>query len=172
MSSHLGDRVAAFVDGQMSYAAREKALHHLADCAECRAAVEQQRWVKATVQTLPGAEPSADLLSTLTRVPMAGPEPTSWHAPSSSRWFGPGRGPYGPLGRGGLLLAGVTSLAAGYLGVAYAVGGPTSGGPDPVTPPVGRFSTEFAVSDPSAPFAEPAMDAFPVIGGLGRTAGP
>jgi anti-sigma factor RsiW len=160
VSGHLGNQVAAFVDGQLDYSRREKALEHLAGCARCRAAVERQRWVKLRVQTLPSAEPSADLLSSLTRVSAAQP---SFYPQASGHWL---RGrtrllPGGRVWRGGLLLAGAGSLAAGFIGVAYAVGGVYTE-QSPVSPPVGRFSAQFAGSGPM-PFTDPATDVFPAL---------
>jgi anti-sigma factor RsiW len=159
MNGHLGAQVAAFVDGQLDYPRREKALEHLSWCAGCRAAVEQERWVKARVQTLPGAEPSADLLSSLSRVQVESPLPVQpteppgyWHLPLTR------------ARRNGLMLAGAGTVAAGFLGLAYTVGGTTVADHDPVSPPVDRFSTKFAGTESSTPFSDPAVDVFSVIG--------
>jgi anti-sigma factor RsiW len=155
VSGHLGNQVAAFVDGQLDYRRRERALQHLGGCAECQAAVEQQRWVKTRVQTLPSAEPSASLLSSLTQVRdepawPAPPEPPRWPVPETR------------LGRGALLLAGAGSLAAGFIGVAYAVGSASPVPSSPVSPPVGQFSAEFADVAPM-PFNDPALDLLPAL---------
>ena len=156
MSGHLGKQVAAFIDGQLDYAARERALEHLSGCAECRAAVDQQRWVKNRVQTLPSAEPSADLLTALTQVR----DEPAWPAPpAASRW----PLPESRFRRGALLLAGAGSLAAGFIGVAYAVGSASSPVPSsPVSPPVGQFSAQFADVAPM-PFNDPALDLLPAL---------
>jgi anti-sigma factor RsiW len=154
VNGHLGNQVAAFVDGQLDYPRRERALRHLSGCAECRAAVEQQRWVKARVQTLPSAEPSASLLSSLTQVrdepALPEPEAPRWPVPESR------------VGRGALLLAGAGSLAAGFIGVAYAVGSASPAPSSPVSPPVGQFSAEFADVAPM-PFNDPALDLLPAL---------
>jgi anti-sigma factor RsiW len=155
VSGHLGDQVAAFVDGQLDYPRRERALEHLSGCAECRAAVEQQRWVKTRVQTLPSAEPSADLLSALTQVR---DEPAWPVPPKAPRW----PVPESRLRRAGLLLAGAGSLAAGFIGVAYAVGSAAPAPNSPVSPPVGQFSAEFADVAPM-PFNDPALDLLPAL---------
>ncbi|WP_139121227.1 anti-sigma factor family protein, partial [Streptomyces sp. SolWspMP-sol7th] len=34
---HLGDRLAAFVDGELDHDARERVLSHLATCPRCKA---------------------------------------------------------------------------------------------------------------------------------------
>ena len=50
--THLGDRVAAFVDGQLPPDVRDRVLAHLAGCAECRAAVDAERAVKTRLAAL------------------------------------------------------------------------------------------------------------------------
>jgi anti-sigma factor RsiW len=171
VSGHLGDDVAAFVDGELDYARRERALAHLSLCARCRAAVDAERAVKTRVQTLPGAEPSAHLIRSLTRVPAHGaPDPVSppVHLPGPHLPV-----PAGRAGRGGLLLAGVGSLAAGVIGVAYVVGAAGAVEPGSVTPPVARFSAEFAgSSEQSVPLPDPAMDMLPVLGRTNPVGGP
>lgn len=153
MNPHLGDAVAALVDGQLDHPRREKALGHLSRCAVCREAVEQQRRVKVRVQTLPGAEPSAALLVALTRVPGAPAPPPS----------GPGSR-VGRVGRGGLLITGAGTVAAGVLGLAYVVDGATVRDPGAVSPPVQLFHTEFAGAERPVPLSDPAMDVFWVLG--------
>lgn len=163
MSGHLGDQVAAFVDGQLDYPRRERALEHLSGCAQCRAAVDQQRWVKSRVQTLPSAEPSASLLSALTQVREGPAWPTP---PPAPHW----PVPQSRLRRSALLLAGAGSLAAGFIGVAYAVGSASTVPSSPVRPPVGQFSAEFADVAPM-PFNDPALDLLPALRqrtGVGR----
>jgi anti-sigma factor RsiW len=164
VNGHLGDQVAAFVDGELGFAARERALEHLSRCAECRAAVEEQRRVKARVQTLPTTEPSADLLSSLTRVAASETAATPGAIRASRR--------LGRLRHGGLVLAGAGSVAAGFIGVAYALGGAPAEEYRPVSPPVGQFSAEFAGSRQPTPFSDPAMDVLPVLAGRSSVDGP
>ena len=165
MNGHLGEQVAAFVDGQLDYGRREKALEHLSRCPECRAAVDQQRLVKARVQTLPGAEPSAGLLSALTAVSVEPsrllPEPCPHRRPLETR-----------AGRSGLVLAGAGSVAAGVLGLAYVVGGASPAERAPVSPPVGQFAAEFAGAEQAVPLSDPAMDTFSLIGDRAPMGGP
>jgi hypothetical protein len=63
--THLDDRLAAFVDGELGHHAREKVLAHLADCADCRAEADFQRRLKATLTAAPTPGPSGDLMSRL-----------------------------------------------------------------------------------------------------------
>jgi len=58
---HLGPRVSALLDGQMSPADEERAWEHVHSCHQCRDAVEREGWVKtrlATMQYAGSAAPS------------------------------------------------------------------------------------------------------------------
>ena len=58
---HLGPKVSALLDGQMSPADEERAWEHVHSCHECRDAVEREGWVKtrlATMQYAGSAAPS------------------------------------------------------------------------------------------------------------------
>ncbi|MEW1694595.1 MULTISPECIES: zf-HC2 domain-containing protein [unclassified Streptomyces] len=44
---HLGDRLAALVDGELGHDARERVLAHLATCARCKAEADAQRTLKS-----------------------------------------------------------------------------------------------------------------------------
>lgn len=73
---HLGDRLAALVDGELSHDARERVLSHLATCPKCKAEADAQRRVKSVfAQTAPPA-PSEGLLARLQGLP-GGPEVTT-----------------------------------------------------------------------------------------------
>lgn len=68
---HLGDRLAALVDGELGHDSRERVLAHLATCDECRAEADEQRRLKnvfaAAAMVAPG--PSAGLLARLQGLP-------------------------------------------------------------------------------------------------------
>ena len=58
---HLGPRVSALLDGQLSPADEERAWEHVHSCHQCRDAVEREGWVKtrlATMQYAGSAAPS------------------------------------------------------------------------------------------------------------------
>jgi hypothetical protein len=58
---HLGPRVSALLDGQLSPADEERAWDHVHSCHQCRDAVEREGWVKtrlATMQYAGSAAPS------------------------------------------------------------------------------------------------------------------
>jgi len=61
---HLGPRVGALVDGQLSPADEERAWAHVHTCPTCRAAVEREGWVKRQLAclSLADAGPAPDRL--------------------------------------------------------------------------------------------------------------
>lgn len=68
---HLAvEAIVAHVDGELAPVPRERANAHLARCAECRAAVAEQRRAKAALTVAPGPAPSTDLLARLRDIPM------------------------------------------------------------------------------------------------------
>jgi hypothetical protein len=56
---HLGSRVSALLDGQMSRADEERAWEHVHTCHQCRDAVEREGWVKTRLATMQLAGASA-----------------------------------------------------------------------------------------------------------------
>lgn len=61
MIGHLGTRVSALLDGQLSPADEERAWEHVHSCHQCRDAVEREGWVKtklASMQYAGSAAPS------------------------------------------------------------------------------------------------------------------
>lgn len=81
---HLGDRLAALVDGELKHDARERVLAHLATCAKCKAEADAQRRLKTMFVESAPPPLSAGLLARLQGLPGTGPE-----------------GPSGPLGPSG-----------------------------------------------------------------------
>jgi anti-sigma factor RsiW len=85
--SHLGDRAAALVDGQLSPDATERATAHLAACRPCRDFVELERLTKIRLASLRGPVPTADLVGRL--LAMGGPAgplpPRPGHVPGMPR---------------------------------------------------------------------------------------
>jgi anti-sigma factor RsiW len=183
---HLGELAAAVVDGQLDDEGRERALAHLAACAECRAEVDAQRKLKARLRALGDDQalpaPSPELYERLAGIPQrpaipahAKPPRLPFSSPLRSR---PGRGRGAPgavgprrpparRGRAGTIRREAASrlrrtVAAGAgvvvvgLGVAFAVGNPGQPGP-PVAPSVDRFAVEHAATTGEIPFTEPAV---------------
>ncbi|MER5933680.1 zf-HC2 domain-containing protein [Streptomyces sp. NPDC002054] len=66
---HLGDRLAALVDGELSHDARERVLAHLATCPRCKAEADAQRRLKTLFVESAPPPPSAGLLARLQGLP-------------------------------------------------------------------------------------------------------
>lgn len=92
---HLGDRLAALIDGELGGDARERVLAHLATCPGCKAEADDQRRVKDVFAGTAPPPPSDGLLARLQGLPAAGDGPYDGGLPG-----GPGLGLGGP-GLGG-----------------------------------------------------------------------
>ena len=88
---HLGPRLAALVDGELSHDDRDRALAHIAGCVQCRTLVESERTLKGQFDSMAMPEPSARLMAALFQIPQThgtrrDPEdPPSGGASSSGR---------------------------------------------------------------------------------------
>lgn len=51
--THPGELLSALLDGQLTSGERRSVATHLEGCADCRAELEEIRWVRAAVQSLP-----------------------------------------------------------------------------------------------------------------------
>ncbi|WP_240968591.1 zf-HC2 domain-containing protein [Streptomyces sp. HNM0575] len=71
---HLGDRLAALIDGELGHDARERVLSHLATCRGCKAEADAQRRVKSVFADMAPPPPSDGLLARLQGLPGTGPE--------------------------------------------------------------------------------------------------
>ncbi|POX40473.1 hypothetical protein C3486_13370 [Streptomyces sp. Ru73] len=92
---HLGDRLAALVDGELGHDQRERVLAHLATCGRCKAEADAQRELKNVFAEMAPPGPSDGLLARLQGLP--GGEPG---APAGR--LGEGGLGRGSFGRGGL----------------------------------------------------------------------
>ncbi|MFJ4869323.1 anti-sigma factor family protein [Streptomyces sp. NPDC088757] len=92
---HLGDRLAALVDGELGHDARERVLAHLATCARCKAEADAQRTLKSVFASAAPPPPSEGFLARLQGLPGGPGEPP---AGDSGGFGGPGglRGSGGP----------------------------------------------------------------------------
>ncbi|WEH35701.1 zf-HC2 domain-containing protein [Streptomyces sp. AM 4-1-1] len=81
---HLGDRLAALVDGELKHDARERVLAHLATCAKCKAEADAQRRLKSVFAESAPPSPSEGFLARLQGLP-GGP---GGDAPARGRPFG------------------------------------------------------------------------------------
>ncbi|WP_031083245.1 anti-sigma factor family protein [Streptomyces sp. NRRL WC-3549] len=66
---HLGDRLAALVDGELKHDARERVLAHLATCSRCKAEADAQRRLKSAFATATPPPPSEGFLARLQGLP-------------------------------------------------------------------------------------------------------
>jgi hypothetical protein len=169
--THLGDRVAALVDGELGHQARDRALAHVAHCADCRAALEAQRAVKHALASAPVPQPGPETVAALHALAApGGPVPPRARSmpqgPLVPDLPPPGRRPRGArqdsrrpghrvARRARVVTAGALSVAGLVLGTAFVAGGSSSAPSGPVVPPVaelsvehGRTSTAVTVGDP------------------------
>jgi len=63
--THLGDRIAALVDGELGHQERDRALAHVAHCARCRQELDEQRSVRALLAGSAAPAPSAETVEAL-----------------------------------------------------------------------------------------------------------
>ncbi|MFG2407783.1 zf-HC2 domain-containing protein [Streptomyces brevispora] len=66
---HLGDRLAALVDGELKHDARDRVLAHLATCAKCKAEAAAQRRLKSVFAQSAPPSPSEGFLARLQGLP-------------------------------------------------------------------------------------------------------
>ncbi|MEV0372967.1 zf-HC2 domain-containing protein [Streptomyces sp. NPDC050636] len=71
---HLGDRLAALVDGELGHDARERVLAHLATCGKCKAEADAQRRLKSMFAETAPPGPSEGLLARLQGLPGGDPD--------------------------------------------------------------------------------------------------
>ncbi|WP_447039788.1 zf-HC2 domain-containing protein [Streptomyces sp. DSM 118878] len=72
---HLGDRLAALVDGELGHDARERVLAHLATCPMCKTEADAQRRLKNVFAQAAPPPPSESFLARLQGLPAGGVEP-------------------------------------------------------------------------------------------------
>jgi len=160
--SHLGQRLSAFIDGELSHQRRERVLAHLAHCEPCRREAAALRMLKQRMHALGAATADTALTDRLIAVAgVAGPGPWRRRLPLAGRRSLPGF----PRRRWlvhSVVAAGLTLAGAG-LGVpaaAFLAGaGQQEPGPS-VTPAIDMFVVQHEISAGGAP----AMPAPPAPG--------
>jgi anti-sigma factor RsiW len=75
--SHLGDRLSALVDGELSHEERDRLYVHLAACAECRSEAAALRALKRRLGALGDAAMDRGLLSRLIALAEPGEPPAT-----------------------------------------------------------------------------------------------
>lgn len=69
---HLGDRLSALIDGELSHDSRERVLAHLATCVRCKAEADAQRRLKNVFAQTAPPPPSESFLARLQGLPGGG----------------------------------------------------------------------------------------------------
>jgi anti-sigma factor RsiW len=168
--SHLGDRLSALVDGELTGAERDRASAHLAGCAQCRAEAAQLRALKQKLRSLVDRAP-AEAAMTRRLISMTGP---GGPLPPRRRLLrvvpggrlDPGRG-FRASTRPGTrrprptrrryLFLGTVSLVVGLGTAAFSAGGAGQAVPGPkITPPVELYSVQHAILTGEVPFSGPS----------------
>ncbi|MDX6355768.1 MAG: hypothetical protein QOF98_2671 [Streptomyces sp.] len=180
---HLGDRLAAFVDGELTDDSRDRVLAHLATCPQCKTAAAEQRQLKSVVAASELPAISAGLLARLQGLPGMGPnddfrdrgpwDPGGPGGPATPDTVdGPGEPRPGPFD-GGLLGSGTLgssrsgALGSGWREFSYL--GPARD----LLAPAGSRSRGFRIHQPAAPATSAAPelpDVVPQQSGSGTTA--
>lgn len=143
--SHLGDRISALVDGELSPADRDRAHAHLAGCAACRAEANQLRALKKRMRGL-GEVPPDDAL-TQRLIALAEPGPPVPARRRARQMFGPA-----PRPRRRYLALGVASCVFAGLGVtAFTMGGDQQTPGPRITPQVQLYSVQHAITTGQVP---------------------
>jgi anti-sigma factor RsiW len=153
MRRHLGERLSALIDGELSHAQRERVLAHLARCESCRQEAGMLRLLKRRMHALSDSDPAAgqppggDALTwrLLALVPAAGRGPGPRRPLRWARPAAPGR-------RGRWLVT--AALAGGGLGLsvaAFLAGGDRPPAGPRVTPAVDVFMEQHAFTTGQLP---------------------
>jgi hypothetical protein len=189
VNRHLGILVSALVDGELGHEARDRALAHVAHCAQCRAELDAERQVKDRLAATTGPPPPAALVADLTalaepgdplrprsrRMPLAPVVPTLPPPRRRSRSGSPrGRSdatrPARRAHRVRYATAGAVSVMGLVLGTAFAAGGSPAQPGRAVVPPAAELSVEHTAANQGLLLRDPAFDAITAsFGGLGAT---
>jgi len=149
---HLGERLSALIDGELSAARRERVLVHLARCEPCRREAAALRLLKQRMHTLGDATAGDTLTWRLLAMAAAGGQ--GQRARWARRAGLPGWAAR-PAGRRrparSLLVAGVTAAALGLPTAVFLAG---SGRPPPgprVVPALDVFMVQHAITSGDVP---------------------
>ena len=156
---HLGARLSALIDGELSGAQRERVLSHLARCEPCREEAAALRVLKRRMHALGGAATGNAPNWRLIALAASGAQPGHGFWPAHA-----GRGrrarPLLVAGGAALAVAGLSLSAAAFLGGrSQPPGGPR------VVPALGVFMVQHAITTGEVPVQPasqpPAPPAFP-----------
>lgn len=151
---HLGERLSALVDGELSSAQRERVLAHLAGCEPCRLEAVALRLLKQRMHTL--TDTTAGEALTWRLIALAAPGGQSvqerWATWAHRRRLWP------------LVAAGVATSALGLSAAAFLAGGDQAPAGPRVVPAVDVFMVQHAITTGEVP-VQPARGtpAFPGV---------
>jgi Putative zinc-finger len=144
--SHLGERLSALIDGELTAAQRDRVLTHLVRCEPCRREAASLRLLKQRMRTLGEATAGDALHDRLMALAgqAGGPagrlrerrgmaEPLSWWPVRS------------------IALTALVLLALGLPAAAFVAGGSQQAPGPSVTPPVAMFMTQHAINTGAVP---------------------
>jgi len=137
--SHLGHRLSALIDGELSHEQRERVLAHLAKCEPCRSEATALRVLKQRMHALGEATANTALTDRLVALGARGQAPGSIGLPRR-RW------PVRSLAVAVLAMAGLSVPAAAFM----AGGGQAEPGPG-VTPAIEEFMTQHELTTGNLP---------------------
>jgi anti-sigma factor RsiW len=137
--SHLGHRLSALIDGELSHAQRERVLAHLAKCEPCRCEAAALRVLKQRMHALGEATANTALTDRLVALGARGQARGSIGL-SRRRW------PVRSIALAVLTMAGLSVPAAAFM----AGGGQAEPGPG-VTPAIDMFMTQHEISTGDVP---------------------
>ena len=154
--SHLGHRLSALIDGELSHTQRERVLGHLTRCESCRREAAALRALKQRMHAL--GEATANTALTDRQVALGARYPGQAGLGLSRR-----RWPVRSIAVAALAVAGLGLPAAAFL----AGGGQPEPGPS-ITPAVDMFMTQHEISTGNA---EVSALPSPSVTGVSRPAG-
>jgi len=155
MKRHLGERLSALIDGELSDTQRERVLAHLAGCEDCRREAAALRLLKRRMHTLGDAAGGDALTWRLLALRPAGTQgqparrAARAHSPGTRRrrhaWS--------------LAAAGVATAGLGLTGAVFLAGGDKPPPGPKVVPAVDVFMVQHAITTgqvPAQPSATPS----------------
>lgn len=140
--THLGDRIAAFVDGQLPADERRIAEEHVFSCDECLRKVREQRLLKSRMTSLGAVEAPEHLMASLSDLERLA-------SASDPRHHEPGRLTRCLRSTPVRMLVAVTGASVTVTALAYGVGGPHRPADPEVRPAVEQFTAQFQRSAPT-----------------------
>jgi anti-sigma factor RsiW len=147
---HLGERLSALIDGELSDAQRDRVLSHLARCEPCREEAAALRLIKRRMNALGDATAAGALNWRLIALAASGEPAAGNPVPGRPGWGW--RPPRARVARPLLLAGGAAVAAAGLsLSAAFLAGGnPPPRGPR-VVPALDVFMVQHAITTGDVP---------------------